>query len=252
MVLEPICCPRCDEIEVIKHGKTAQGKQRYRCQQLKCTLSTFICDYSYAAYSLQVQQQIGEMAINGSGIRDTARVLGISSTTVINTLKKSLQLPAVNMAVLERLQPAQTIVRLCLAEDSNLEAEVDEMWSFMQSKRQPRWLWWAIDHASGEVLAYVLADRKDKAFIELKSLLEPFGITQFYSDGWGAYDRHIAPELHTIGKRHTQKIERKHLTLRTRIKRLARRTICFSKSIVMHDLVIGLFMNRVAFGLTIP
>ncbi len=252
MVLEPVRCPRCDEIEVIKHGKTAQGKQRYRCQQLECTLSTFICDYSYVAYSLQVQQQIGEMAINGSGIRDTARVLGISPTTVINTLKKSLQLPAVNMAVLERLQPAQTIVRLCLAEDSDLEAEVDEMWSFVQSKRQPRWLWWAIDHVSGEVLAYVLADRKDKAFIDLKSLLEPFGITQFYSDGWGAYQRHIDSELHTVGKRHTQKIERKHLTLRTRIKRLARRTICFSKSIVMHDLVIGLFMNRVAFDLTIP
>lgn len=101
------------------------------------------------------------------------------------------------------------------------------------------------------MLAYVLADRRDKAFIALKSLLEPFGITQFYSDGWGAYERHIDPELHTVGKRYTQKIERKHLTLRMRIKRLARKTICFSKSVVMHDAVIGLFMNRVAFGLTI-
>jgi insertion element IS1 protein InsB len=132
-----------------------------------------------------------------------------------------------------------------------MEAEVDEMWSFVESKRQQRWLWWAIDHASGEVLAYVLSDRKDKAFIELKALLEPFGIMQFYSDGWGAYERHIDPVFHTVGKRYTQKIERKHLTLRTRIKRLARKTICFSKSIVMHDVVIGLFINRVAFGLTI-
>jgi insertion element IS1 protein InsB len=49
----------------------------------------------------------------------------------------------------------------------------------------------AIDHSSGEVLAYVLSDRKDKAFIELKALLEPFGIMQFYSNGWGAYERHI-------------------------------------------------------------
>jgi insertion element IS1 protein InsB len=132
-----------------------------------------------------------------------------------------------------------------------MEAEVDEMWSFVESKRQQRWLWWAIDHASGEVLAYVLSDRKDKAFIELKALLEPFGIMQFYSDGWGAYERHIDPVFHTVGKRYTQKIERKHLTVRTRIKRLARKTICFSKSIVMHDVVIGLFINRVAFGLTI-
>ncbi len=58
-------------------------------------------------------------------------------------------------------------------------------------------------------------------------------------------------EQHTVGKAHTQKIERKHLTLRTRIKRLVRKTICFSKSIQMHDIVIGLFVNRYAFGLLI-
>jgi insertion element IS1 protein InsB len=46
-----------------------------------------------------------------------------------------------------------------------------------------------------------------------------------------------------------QKIERQHLRLRTRIKRLTRQTICFSKSIQMHDLVIGLFVNRYEFGL---
>ncbi len=157
-----------------------------------------------------------------------------------------------NEVVLERLKPNQTIVRLCCADDADVEAELDEMWSFVQSKCQQRWLWWAIDHNSGEVLAYVLSDRKDKAFLELKALLEPFGIMQFYSDGWGAYERHIDPVFHTVGKRNTQKIERKHLTLRTRIKRLARKTICFSKSVVMHDVVIGLFINRVAFGLNIP
>jgi len=74
---------------------------------------------------------------------------------------------------------------------------------------------------------------------------------QFYTDGWGAYERHLDPSLHTVGKRNTQKIERKHLTLRTRIKRLARKTICFSKSILMHDVVIGLFINRFEFGLNI-
>jgi len=47
---------------------------------------------------------------------------------------------------------------------------------------------------------------------------------------------------------HTQQIKRKHLTLRTRIKRLARKTLCFSKSVFMHDTVIGLFVNRYEFG----
>jgi len=64
----------------------------------------------------------------------------------------------------------------------------------------------------------------------------------------GAYTRHLDPEAHTASKHHTQKIERKHLTLRTRIKRLVRKTICFSKTTQMHDIVIGLFVNRYAFG----
>lgn len=156
---------------------------------------------------------------------------------------------AVNAARLAELEPHQTIVRLCQWEDA--EAELDEMWSFVGNKQQERWLWHAVDHRTGQILAYVLADHKDAAFLQLKALLEPFGITQFYTDGWGAYERHLEPALHTVGKTHTQTIERKHLTLRTRIKRLARRTICFSKSEWMHDIVIGLFINRFEFGLAI-
>ena len=154
-----------------------------------------------------------------------------------------------NEARLLELEPTQTVVRLCQWEE--IEAELDEMWSFVGSKQHQRWLWHAIDHKTGEVLAYVLAEHKDTAFLELKALLEPFGITQFYTDGWGAYERHLEPVFHTVGKANTQTIERKHLTLRTRIKRLARKTICFSKSEWLHDVVIGLFINRFEFGLSI-
>jgi IS1 family transposase len=131
------------------------------------------------------------------------------------------------------------------------EAELDEMWSFVQSKQQQRWLWQAVDHVTGEVLAYVLSTREDSAVLQLKALLQPFGIQHFYTDGWGAYERHLDEKQHTVGKRYTQKIERKHLTYRTRIKRLARKTICFSKSELMHDTVIGLFINRFEFGYSI-
>ena len=99
------------------------------------------------------------------------------------------------------------------------------------------------------MLAYVFGRRKDEVFLKLKVLLEPFGITRYYTDSWGAYTRHLDVDAHQPGKRNTQKIERKHLTLRTRIKRLARKTICFSKSIQMHDIVIGLFVNRYEFGM---
>ena len=93
--------------------------------------------------------------------------------------------------------------------------------------------------------------RKDDVFLKLQKLLEPFGITKFYTDGWGAYERHLDADKHEVGKANTQKIESKHINLRTRIKRLVRRTICFSKTERMHDLVIGLFINRYEFGLSL-
>ena len=132
-----------------------------------------------------------------------------------------------------------------------IESELDEMWSYVARKSNPRWLWYAVDHCSGKVLAYAFGTRKDQVFLQLKALLEPVGITQFYTDGWGAYERHLEPKKHVVGKQNTQKIENKNLKLRTRIKRLARRTICFSKTILMHDLVIGLFINRYEFGLSV-
>ena len=142
----------------------------------------------------------------------------------------------VNKALLESLNPSQIIVEIQRVDDS----ERDEMWSYVGNKDNQRGLWQAIDHQTEKVLAYVLGDRKDNVFLQLKALLEPFGITRFYTDGGGAYGRHLPPEKPVIGKCNTQKIERQHLTLRTRIKRLVRKTICFSKLEKMHDIVIGL------------
>jgi transposase-like protein len=88
MVLEPVHCPTCNGTQVIKHGKTLEGKQRYRCQDQECKRSTFIREYRYVGLLPEVKQQICEMATNGSGIRDTARVLHVSPKTVIETLKK--------------------------------------------------------------------------------------------------------------------------------------------------------------------
>ena len=122
------------------------------------------------------------------------------------------------------------------------------MWSFVEAKERARWLWHALDHHTGRVLAYVVGTRKDAVSLKLKALLAPFGITRYYTDKAGVYRRHLPPAQHTVGKLSMQKIERKHLTLRTRLKRLARKTLCFSRSRVMHDLLIGLYMNRVEFG----
>ena len=88
MVLIPVLFPICGHDEISKCGKTENGKQRYSCQHPECSVKTFILDYDYNGYLPEVKKKIIDMAMNGSGIRDTARVLAISPTTVINELKK--------------------------------------------------------------------------------------------------------------------------------------------------------------------
>ncbi len=181
-------------------------------------------------------------------MRDTARVLQSSTDTVLRELKKKAGLLAsVHPALLRTLNPDQIAVDM----EQAGAAEMDELWSFVGNKGNPRWLWHASDHHTGTVLAYVFGRRQDEVFLRLQALLEPLGIRRLYTDHGGAYTRHLASEVPSPGKRHTQKIERKHLTRRTRIKRLVRKTICFSKSIQRHDIVLGLFVNRYAFGLLV-
>lgn len=122
------------------------------------------------------------------------------------------------------------------------------MASFVGKKIYQRWLWHAIDHSTGTILAFVLGRREERMFLKLKPLLKPLGITTFYTDKLKTYERNLLEEERVVSKYKMQKIERKHLTLRTRIKRLQRRTICFSKITQMHDLVIDLYINKYEFG----
>jgi insertion element IS1 protein InsB len=79
-------------------------------------------------------------------------------------------------------------------------------------------------------------------------LLKPFGLVHFDTDAAGVYERHLPAAAPPVGKLNPPQIERKHLTLRTRIKRLARKTLCFSTSGCMQDTGSGLLVNRYEFG----
>ena len=89
MVSVPVQCPHCQSTEVIKAGKQANGAQRYQCQNRQCERRIFLLHYQHRGRVLEVRHQVVDMALNGSGVRDTARVLRISPTTVIAVLKKS-------------------------------------------------------------------------------------------------------------------------------------------------------------------
>ena len=185
-----VLCPKCGSNDIKNFGYSTNNVPRYLCCNNECETKTFMLKYRYKAYEPGVKEEVVNMAINGIDLKSDANIhVGL----------------------------------VCQ------EAELDEQWSYVHDKSNQRWLWYAVDHATNTVLAYVFGKRKDEVFKKLKVLLEPFGIKKFYTDDWGAYERHLDEDKHTVGKKKTQKIERKNLNLRTWIKRLARKTICFSK-----------------------
>ena len=88
MVHQLVVCPSCQGKQVVKRGKTETGKQRYRRQNAECSPQSFLLEPAYKGRLPEIKQQIIEMSLNGSGVRDTARVLQISTATVIQELKK--------------------------------------------------------------------------------------------------------------------------------------------------------------------
>ena len=158
MTFIAVRCPYCHSDQVVKRGKTRRGTQRYLCHNTACTPQSFLLEYSYQGRLPEVQQQIIDMSLNASGVRDTARVLRISTNTVLRALrKKEAALESVNSALLRTIDPAEITVDI----EQAGEAEVDEMWSFVGKKGNQRWLWHAINHHTGKVLAYVFGRRKE-------------------------------------------------------------------------------------------
>ncbi len=80
--------PACLGNHVIKFGVNSAGSQRYRCKDASCSKDTFLLTYRRKGDLPETKKKIFSMALNGSGVRDTSRVLGISINIVISELKK--------------------------------------------------------------------------------------------------------------------------------------------------------------------
>lgn len=128
-----------------------------------------------------------------------------------------------------------------------ISCECDEQWSFVGAKSNKRWLWYILEKASRRILAFVFGKRDNATFQKLVDLIPEGLIDRLDTDDWKSYKSICLAPIHWIGKDLTWRIERKNLDLRTRLKRLTRRTICFSKSEILHDAVIGRFINLYLF-----
>src|SRR5215467_14839318 len=88
MTFIAVQCPHCQSEQIVKRGETRRGTQRSLCQNTACAKGSFLLDYRNRGCLPEVKHTIIAMSLNASGVRDTARVLRISTDTVLSELKK--------------------------------------------------------------------------------------------------------------------------------------------------------------------
>lgn len=223
MCYQEVVCPRCSSLNIKQNGKTANQKQRYCCKECG---RQFITDYTYFGRQPGVGWLAVLLTLEGCGVRATARLLEVSPNTVLAALR------AEAASVPDPVVPRRVS-----------DLELDEFWSFVGAKRHPRWTWLAFDRQRRRVVAFINGRRTDRSCERLLEKLRGCRVTRYHTDDWQAYRKYLPPKRHHVGKEGTRHIERRNLDFRMRLKRLERRTICFSKSDDLHDAVIKLYLH---------
>lgn len=205
-------CMYCASDNLIKSGKTTNQKQRYKC---KNCCKRYIENYSYKAYHIQTNPSIIEFNNEGVGIRSTARILKISTTTL---LKRILSIAA--------SIPSPTITK-------GGSYEVDEMRTYVKKKSRLIWIVYALERSTQSVVSFNVGARTNRTLNVVLSTLQFSEAKRIYTDKLPSYKILISKPVHRTAVRGTNHIERRNLTLRTHLKRLNRRTICFSRSVAI-------------------
>ena len=157
------------------------------------------------------------------GIRSTARVLNISTTTLLRRIIKI----------------ADDINQPKISFDQSYE--LDEMRFFIRKKSNPQWLVYAIDKKSKIVAGFYIGKRTNKTLKAVITTLLNSNPEKFYTDKLRNYQYLIPKEIHQTKRFETNSIERKNLSIRTHLKRLSRKTICFTKSIKILNAVLKIY-----------
>ncbi len=139
----------------------------------------------------------------------------------------------------KKLRPQSVTSRIQPGSDVIVCAEMDEQWGYVGAKSRQRWLFYAYDRLRKTVVAHVFGERTLATLERLLSLLSAFEVVVWMTDGWPLYESRLKGKLHVISKRYTQRIERHNLNLRQHLARLGRKSLSFSKSVELHDKVIG-------------
>lgn len=204
-----IICPYCSAA-CISHGQSTTGNRRYRCKSCQRTHSH---QYSYVACKADSGNLISRLLKEGCGIRSISRLLNISVTTVLRRILKLAKSISKPVIVLGK------------------EYELDELCTYVRKKTNQLWVAYAIRKDTRQVVDFVVGRRINNTLKRVTDTLVLSGARLVYTDKLRQYTTLLPHSIHSTKHNGTNHIERKNLTLRTHLKRLSRRTICFSKSI---------------------
>jgi IS1 family transposase len=168
----------------------------------------------YQAYYGTVNTTIKLLVCESVGIRGIGRVLKIATGTVLNRIQAM----------------AARISKPPISRKQQI-VEVDELWAYIGRKENEYWLAYALDKETREVIDFIIGKRTKGTLKILIDSVLVFGPKKIRTDKLTIYKRLIPHHLHHRSANAINHIERKNLSIRTHIKRLSRRTICFSRSI---------------------
>jgi len=209
-VSDTAICKHCYSKNIIKNGTTKTRKRQYICKNCN---KRFVEFYSYQAYHKNINSQIIQFTKEGLGIRSSARILKISTTTLLKRIKK----------IAENISQPKIY--------NHQSYEVDEMRFFIKKKSNPHWLVYAIDKKYKKVISFCIGKRTNKTLHSVIKTIINSNPEKIHTDKLRNYQYLIPREIHHTKKFGTNFIERKNLSIRTHLKRFNRKTICFSKSI---------------------
>lgn len=189
----------------------------------KSCKKTQVESYTYRAYHPNLNLKIITLTKEGLGIRSTARVLQISATTLlkrITSIAKNISQPVIS---------------------KGKTYEVDEIRTYIKRKNKLIWIVYALERVSKSVVSFYVGSRTNKTLNIVLKTLQFAEAKRIFTDGLKNYKYLITKTVHRVKHYGTNHIERKNLTLRTHLKRINRRTICFSRSLIVLTAVLKIY-----------
>jgi insertion element IS1 protein InsB len=225
MIKLEIECRRCTGVDLVKNG-SVQGRAKYSCKA---------CGYQGYFTSVKASREakyelVEKLLVERNSQRSIVRITGVSRMTIARLIKKA----------------KATVSKKSYKKKVKPVLELDEMWSFVGNKGNKVWIWLALECTSRKIIAWTTGDRSEQAAQKLFDALPKHFRKKavFFTDSWKAYRQVLPKKRHRIENHQINHIERFNNTIRQRLPVLVRKTLSFSKSLIMHQYRIQIFINQ--------